>query len=131
MAELVDFRDAARSLGTDQMTEFAPFPVAPEDLYTFDGLAAAAEKYATKIAVESSIVWPGLTALVTLESNECADLLNNLEVCHGGDGYGDGNENGDQAGDLNSWSGSGRSFNTVLCLLCSALSLGSTLIFVL
>ena len=79
--ELLQFRDAANLIGWDM----APFtPLTSECTYD---LASCAESEAVSTALAGGLVWPGLTALVTLEDTNCQSF-SNLPMCYD-DGMGD------------------------------------------
>eukprot|EP00526_Cylindrotheca_closterium_P006658 CAMPEP_0113615804 /NCGR_PEP_ID=MMETSP0017_2-20120614/7900_1 /TAXON_ID=2856 /ORGANISM="Cylindrotheca closterium" /LENGTH=751 /DNA_ID=CAMNT_0000525073 /DNA_START=183 /DNA_END=2438 /DNA_ORIENTATION=- /assembly_acc=CAM_ASM_000147 len=85
--ELLDYRNAARALG--------------DDLTTSTSSTSTFEEQARKMAIDAQLVWPGLTALVTVENPACQQLLpqaeqesegNDSPVCYSGEsgsgGYG-------------------------------------------
>ena len=76
--ELLEYRDAARALG-DEL-----FPDVDGDSVTTassrSGLSSSNfEEDARQIALDSRLVWPGLTALVTIENQSCQQ--NSYEIC--------------------------------------------------
>ncbi|CAJ1935098.1 unnamed protein product [Cylindrotheca closterium] len=87
--ELLDYRNAERVLGEDLTTSTANA-----------GTTASFEEQARNIAIDAQLVWPGLTALVTVENPACQQLLPQAEqeiegnvtsqVCYSGEsGSGD------------------------------------------
>lgn len=81
--ELLQFRDAVILLGRD-MEPFSP--LTPE-YYLFTSLASCAESEAVSTALAGGLVWPGLTALVTLADTNCQSF-GNIPICCD-DGMGD------------------------------------------
>jgi len=81
--EILEYRDAEQSIGDDLLmgsTIMNPLMKNLSDTSSF-------EEEAQKIALEASLVWPGLTALVTIESSNCQQ--NKSNVCYVGAGYSD------------------------------------------
>merc|ERR1712226_84047 len=59
-------------------------------------LAQQARAIALETALEAELVWPGLTALVTVQSDGCdLDDSTDDEVCREGEGENGGNQNTD------------------------------------
>jgi uncharacterized protein YegL len=84
ITELLEFRDAERALG--------------EDLFgrrKLEGEPSFGEQ-AENLALSSGLVWPGLTALVTVEGSDCNTILDGAVVCLDGDAaiIGGGDEGG-------------------------------------
>ncbi|KAL3942293.1 MAG: hypothetical protein SGBAC_003502 [Bacillariaceae sp.] len=85
--ELLEYRNAERALGGDLTIGTA-------------STAPSFEEQARNIAIEAQLVWPGLTALVTVENPDCQQLLpqteegNETPVCYSGDGNNDGYDGG-------------------------------------
>jgi len=78
IVELLDYRDANRSIGNEL------FGTTVVSLST-NIAASSFEEEARTIALDAHLVWPGLTALVTVENTNCQQ--NNSEVCYSGNGY--------------------------------------------
>ncbi|KAL3928538.1 MAG: hypothetical protein SGBAC_012610 [Bacillariaceae sp.] len=73
--ELLSFRDAAQLLG-DDMNPYSPLS---EPCYL--NLALCAENEALVLALESQLVWPGLTSIVTPEDETC-QAFEDTAVCY-------------------------------------------------
>jgi len=80
IVELLDYSDAERSLG-DALFITAVRPT--------DVTAPSFKEEAQNIALEANLVWPGLTALVTIENANCEQKTS--KVCYSGNGR-DGND---------------------------------------
>jgi hypothetical protein len=76
--ELLEFRDAERALG-DEL-----FSRRRRKLST----AFSFEEEAQELALDAGLLWPGLTAMVTVESDTCTTEAST--VCHDGEGNGGG-----------------------------------------
>jgi len=83
--ELLEYRDANRTL----RGELFAAPAAAVSRGAFEAGAATNpaegetfEEQARKIALDANLVWPGLTALITVENANCR--LNNSDVCYSG-----------------------------------------------
>lgn len=85
--ELLEYRNAERALGGDLTINAG-------------SSAPSFEEQARNIALDAQLVWPGLTALVTVENPDCQQLLpqaeqeNETQVCYSGDGSDDGYDGG-------------------------------------
>ena len=75
IVELLEYRDAARYIGDEFFVGTAVTRTSNLDASTF-------EEEARKVALDAGLVWPGLTALVTVESSNCQQ--NVTEVCYNG-----------------------------------------------
>ena len=86
VAELMQFRDAARVLG-DDLKEYV-------GIECEGSLDACIEREALGVALEAGLVWPELTALVTVESDTCSAVNygDNVEICNDGTEGGDDDE---------------------------------------
>jgi len=62
IVELLEYRDAERSIGDELFVESTT---------SIDIESLSFEERAQKIAIDAGLVWPGLTALVTVENNNC------------------------------------------------------------
>lgn len=82
IVELLDYRDAERALG-DEL-----FGATSVDGPSF-------EDQAREIALDAHLVWPGLTAIVTLENTSCQ--RNTYDVCSSSEGHGDDHDASDEA----------------------------------
>jgi len=82
--ELLEYRDANQTLGGELFSTavsrgaFEVGATNPAD--------ESFEEQARKIALDAQLVWPGLTALITVENTNCQ--LNNSDVCFSGSGGG-------------------------------------------
>lgn len=76
IAELLEYRNAERSLGPEFLEASVTRSTASAEL--------GFEEQARKIALDAQLVWPGLTALVTIENDFCQQ--NETEVCYSGVG---------------------------------------------
>jgi len=77
IVELLEYRDAARSIGDELLVGTVVSRTANLETPSF-------EEEARKIALDAGLVWPGLTALVTVESPYCQQKAS--DVCYGGVG---------------------------------------------
>ncbi len=77
IVELLEYRDAAQYIGDE-------FFVGTAMTRTSNLNASNFEEEARKVALDAGLVWPGLTALVTVESSNCQQ--NVTEVCFNGAG---------------------------------------------
>ena len=83
IAELLEYRDAARALG-DELLQAAD--------HVADAVSTSSlEDQARKIALDAHLVWPGLTALVTLENASCEQHAH--DVCSTSERGKDGQDN--------------------------------------
>jgi hypothetical protein len=82
--ELLDYRDAERALG-DEL-----FGRKRRKLST---TASSLEEEAQELALDTGLVWPGLTAMVTVQSDTCTAASST--VCNDGEGNGGGGSAGD------------------------------------
>jgi len=101
IVELLDYRDAHRSIG-DEL-----FGTAVSRSTNIAQISY--EEEARKIALDAHLVWPGLTALVTVENTNCQQ--NSSEVCYSGSGTNnnlDNNQYEDGNYGPSSYSGTGR-----------------------
>jgi uncharacterized protein YegL len=73
--ELLEYRDAERALGDELFGSNTRRVLSTS---TF-------EEQAQELALEAGLVWPGLTAMVTIENDRCASVS---EVCYDGEGDG-------------------------------------------
>ena len=108
IAELLLFRDAAKNLGTE-MNDWYPLyalqnGMASSTVSRVSGantsgghmrrhqqeidLVGVVEEEALQLALEAAVVWPGLTAMVTVDSASCAQLFEEYPICFAGDGDG-------------------------------------------
>lgn len=74
IVELLEYRDASQAIGE---VFFGTTPGVSGNL-----AALSFEEQARKIALDAHLVWPGLTALVTIENTNCQQ--NNSDVCYSG-----------------------------------------------
>jgi len=74
IVELLEYRDAYRSIG-DELLVGIPSRSANNPTLSF-------EEEARKIALDAGLVWPGLTALVTVENANCQQEKS--DVCYSG-----------------------------------------------
>jgi len=77
--ELLEYRDATRSIGDELLVGAAVSRTANLETSSF-------EEEARKVALDAGLVWPGLTALVTVESPFCQQKIS--DVCYRGVGNG-------------------------------------------
>jgi hypothetical protein len=78
--ELLEYRDANRTLGGELFSTAvsrSAFEIGATDL-----AGESFEEQARKIALDAHVVWPGLTALITVENANCQ--LNTSDVCFSG-----------------------------------------------
>lgn len=80
IVELLEYRDATEYIGDE-------FLVGTAVSRSINLNASSFEEQARKVALDAGLVWPGLTALVTVESSNCQQ--NNSDVCYNGFGRGD------------------------------------------
>ena len=120
IAELLLFRDAARKLGTE-MNDWYPLyalqnGMASSEVSRVSGantsgghmrrrqqeydMVGVVEEEALQLALEAAVVWPGLTAMVTVDSASCAQMFEEYPICFAGDGDGsDGEDEEMEAGE--------------------------------
>ncbi len=75
IVELLEFRDVTNYLGNDFLVDTPVSRTSNLDAQFF-------EDEAQRIALDAGLVWPGLTALVTVENANCQQ--NNSDVCYSG-----------------------------------------------
>jgi len=87
ISEMLMFRDGAKSLGRE-LIAYAPAYISGNLDDENVSLVDYTESQALSLALEAGIVWPGLTAMVTVESISCSELFQekDTEVCYEGDG---------------------------------------------
>lgn len=77
ISEVLDFREASAAIGSE-LDSYADsiFGVNIEKaIGTSTNLADEAKQYAIDLALDAGLVWPGLTAMVTLENEDCAAIF--------------------------------------------------------
>mmetsp|Transcript_9497 Transcript_9497/g.20162 ORF Transcript_9497/g.20162 Transcript_9497/m.20162 type:complete len:697 (+) Transcript_9497:80-2170(+) len=99
IVELLNFREAYASLG-DELNEYAGL-ISGGDVDTAaavgraSDLASDIKAYAIDLALDAGLVWPGLTAMVTIENDACAAFFaDGNKICSDGDGDGHGDLDG-------------------------------------
>eukprot|EP00531_Pseudo-nitzschia_arenysensis_P014322 CAMPEP_0116137930 /NCGR_PEP_ID=MMETSP0329-20121206/12503_1 /TAXON_ID=697910 /ORGANISM="Pseudo-nitzschia arenysensis, Strain B593" /LENGTH=664 /DNA_ID=CAMNT_0003632863 /DNA_START=21 /DNA_END=2015 /DNA_ORIENTATION=- len=75
IVELLEYRDVTNYIGNDFLVDTPVSRTSMLDAQYF-------EDEAQKIALDAGLVWPGLTALVTVENANCQQ--NNSDVCYSG-----------------------------------------------
>ena len=88
IVELLTYRDAERALGDELFLDEAVMTSRSTNLY--DPSTTLFEEEARKIAVDAHLVWPGLTALVTIENSSCQQQSS--DVCQSGNRLPDSSE---------------------------------------
>ena len=89
--ELLKFREATSSLGSD-VNEYSGIVLGHDTGITKERASPSdfhedVKARATELALDASLVWPGLTAMVTMESDACAAIFpEGGMLCHEGDG---------------------------------------------
>lgn len=71
--QLLEYRDAERALGSDLLDGLSEYLPVDSDF----------KQLARNLALDAGLVWPGLTALVTVESESCET---SYDVCYDGEG---------------------------------------------
>lgn len=109
ISEALDFSEASASIGSE-LDSYADsiFGVNTEkSVGRSTNLADDAKQYALGLALDAGLVWPGLTAMVTLENEECAAIFaEGNPVCENGGSMG-GVEDEDDAEELEEAGGLG------------------------
>lgn len=113
ITELWNYRLAAMALGDElePYIEFSQDQAAAEQRQ--DDIVARIEAEALALALEAGVVWPDLTALVTVENPACASSeVNNedVELCYDGDALEEGDPEDPPYGDGPTSSGAGISY---------------------
>lgn len=80
IAEIMQFREGALSLG-DNLIGYEPYPQTGGN---YANKAEEAKEAALKIALENGVMWPTLTAMVTVPGSGC-DIAVNNDYCTDGD----------------------------------------------
>jgi hypothetical protein len=83
--ELLEFRDAERALGDELFVGTRKRKLSSTSSF---------EEQAQELALDAGLVWPGLTAMVTVESDTCTTEAS--EVCFDGEGT-DGDSTGSES----------------------------------
>jgi uncharacterized protein YegL len=107
IVELLTYRDAERALGDELFLDEAVMTSRSTNLY--DPSTTLFEEEARKIAVDAHLVWPGLTALVTIENSSCQQQSS--DVCQSGNRLPDSSEDSS----TESYRGSGSSNYSYAC----------------
>lgn len=92
ISELMMYSEAAELLGTD-LLEYLPALTAlcgEATSSSYQAVRTCLKDAALALAVEFQLVWPGLTAMVTIENQACTDYSSvNTELCWDGEGTGE------------------------------------------
>jgi len=96
IVELLTYRDAERALGDELFFDDVVMATSRSttNLNESPSTTMLFEEEARKIAVDAHLVWPGLTALVTIENSSCRQQ-NITDVCQSGDSFPSSSSNDD------------------------------------
>ena len=101
ISEVLDFREASAAIGSelDSYADAIFGTTVESSIGRSTNIAEEAKQYALDLALDAGLVWPGLTAMVTLENEECAAIFaEGNPVCEDGGSMGgsDGEDGFDQ-----------------------------------
>jgi len=95
--EVIDFKEASAALGSE-LTSYADL-IFGGDVDAVAGRASDleddAKQYALDLVLEAGLIWPGLTAMVSVENEQCAAIFaEGNPICDEGGGLGVQDEDG-------------------------------------